>query len=292
MARLSTHDISTGTLREFSAVVSSSPAAVTRNNDRWPNPSYRDDGSDNEGLIRIAKLDRDCGNAVRLRARAGDTAPIGTTWITPVGTQKAQCNMETGLSTGQTFWVAWSAMFETWEWPTRDTSKFLITDGIHGYKVVDGNVISYPKSSMCVQWGMPPVTGTYPYPSVEATQPGKWCLYIDRHPDGPDEWYDRQILLQVPVTLGRWIDVRMRITLGAPGSVKCWINNQLQTLLTGGTEYIGDVTPRNPDPTEYWRWQTCIYRGQQLPLNAPSPVWGDAVMYRNNLRFATAEADL
>lgn len=316
MSRLFTADVSTGDLQQFSNVGCCGPTSFTRTapllnyRTAYHKSEWRKDGSVDNGLIRVVTSDPDCGYAVRLQQRATDVVPDGgdgpgqelPLYGIIGGASKMQTSMYPyRIYDGDTFWVAWSAMFETWTWPSnRVNQNFCVTDSIHGFNTANPVIgagstgSSYTLAAGSIGWGMPPFTGTYPYSGGDPTLPNHWVLWIDRQPTGLLDWYDRQILLQVPVTLGRWIDVKMRIHHDAPGSVKVWINGELQTLLTGGTEYTGDVSPpvQYQLPTGYWGWQHCIYRGQRLPASNPNPVFGDAVLHRANFRIASTESGL
>lgn len=309
MTRLFTADVSTGDLQQFGSIGCDGPdshavaAPLLGYKGMWHKTEWKKDGSLDNGRVRVARTDADCGHAVRFEQLATDVVPDGATtppYAIAAGAAKMQTSMYAHkIYDGDTFWVAWSAKFDEWSWPTnRVIQNFCVTDAIHGFNSDISQIGAagggYTLAATSVYWGMHPFSGAYPYTGGDPTLPNHWVLAVDRHPDGLLNWYNRQILLQVPITLGRWYDIRMRIYHDAPGSIKVWINGELQTLVTGGTEYTGDVSPPKQYqlPTGYWGWQHCIYRGQRLPQSNPNPVYGNAVMQRANFRIASTEGGL
>jgi hypothetical protein len=287
MSRISTCDFSNGDLKQWRLAHSSGPDARAKGDYSWkPKDIYPKGRSD--GSVAI-KSDPDCGYYAQLKLLPEDSAQTGG-WA---GTQKAQLDdSDNHVQENDTLWVAWSQKFVQFDaWPAaRKTRNFLITNewhGIYGPSPGGGSVF----------WGMPNWNG----PTTNKTEesfPGYWSLFVDQYTEynNPNTVFDRKILLHVPINIGNWIDVKMQIkwaTAANGGFIRCWINNEPQTLLTGGDTWFGQVTAPFAPGDEYQYYAAALYRSgsAQVDANYPLP-WETMIFNVANHRSATAESSL
>ena len=224
------------------------------------------------------------GYAVRQELRDGDTFQAGGDADALANTQKAQFTDHTDkIYAGDVRWHAWSTMFEQFDaYPVGyDPYGFLLTHSWHTSQ--DGAA-----GGATVIWGAPKVEGQYPGSLTFISPNGSndWMLYVDKYEADRTNW-NRVVLLERPVVLGEWIDVKMEIgwDLAADGYVRCWINNELQTLKTGGTVWNGATTVINPNPGEYYFVEHTVYRSDDSS-------WNDMIIHNSNYRSADSESDL
>lgn len=294
MARAFTGDYTTGNLKQWDQILSSGPASRA-SGDYLVSPTNFP-ASRGDHTVQVVTDDPDAGYACRFELRAADNFASGGDADGMVGSQKAELITYTPLiEPGDTWWHAWSIKFEQFNaWPAaRTTSNFLIADEWHSH-----NTQPAPVGGGTIFWGMPPWTGRI---IDEVKGPGSpegyYTLYVDKYSEGGTDlstMIGRTLLLNVPINLGNWIDIKMEVKYSPSdtlGYVRCWINNQPQTLLTGGTTYTGrttlGVTPTTT--TEYYYYQPGIYRSG----NSISPMpWDDMILHHANYRIADSESSL
>lgn len=285
MTRLFTGDFSNGRLTQWPTVHSSGPSG--RSNGDYNRPTSTSPDGPGDGSVEVRR-DPDCGPYLRLHLTADDSYALGGDSDWGNGTQKAQIDsINSPVYQGDTIWVAWSQKFVQFDaWPAGKTSSnFLITNEWHGK--------AGPRYGTSVFWGVAPWSGPW-NAKTSGTPVNHWSLCVDSYDTylGADPT-ERKILLNVPITLGEWIDVKMQIkwdTAANGGFIRCWINGQPKTLLGGSTTWYGQVTaPYSHIPGEYQYYAATIYRsGSGAAVNP----WGDMEIHVANHRTATTEDTL
>jgi hypothetical protein len=291
MARAFTGDFSTGNLTQLDYVISSGPTGQSTKDYVASTATYPTGRGDH--TVQMLREDPDCGYVCRFELRDGDSFAIGGDADGMAGSQKSEINRTTNqMKPGETWWKAWSIKFVKCDaWPAdKTTSNYLIFDEWHSH-----NTQPLPQGGGTVLWGMPPWTGRI----IDAnkgpgTPPGFYSLFVDEYAQGgsdPADHLGRTILLNVPINLGQWIDIKMEVKWAPQGYVRCWINNQPQTLLTGGTTWSGKttlgVTPTTTQ--EFYYPQIGIYRSGNGAAVQP---WDDMIIHHANYRAASTESAL
>lgn len=285
--RLFTGDFSTDNLAQWGGVNSSGPSGRATGDYYRPTTTSPDGPGD--GSVEVRR-DPDCGPYLRLYLKPEDSYAAGGDSDWGVGTQKAQLdNWNTHVSQGDTIWAAWSQKFVQFAaWPAgKTTANFVVTNEWHGF--------AGPLMGASVYWGVAPWSGLFTS-KTSGTPANHWSLIMDIYDTylGTNP-VERKLLLNVPITIGEWIDVKMQAkwdTAENGGFIRAWINGQPQTLLGGSTTWYGQVTaPYSHIPGEYQYYAATIYRtADGVPWAVP---WAaDFEIHVANHRTATTEDTL
>lgn len=298
MSRAFTGDFSTGDLTQWNNLISSGP--VGRTDADYFRPAADNPHGSGDHTIQLVRPDNDAAWACRFELRDDDSFGSGGDSAGMTGAQKAELTeWQLLLRPGETWWHAWSIKFEAFSLPEgRGDNHFLVLDEWHSH-----NTPPMPVGGVTVFWGAPPwsgLEGQYP-----GTPDGHFSLCVDKYsqggpidPEAPFDWdylIGREILLNVPVSLGNWIDIKMQVRYSHSdevGFVRCWINNVAQNLAGGGTTWYGRTTlgtPLTPPADEHYYAQPGIYR---CGSNVSPMLWDDMIIYHTGYRIASTEAGL
>lgn len=288
-------DFSTGDVSQYTTVISSGPVGQATG-DYFRSTEDNPDGLGDHTIQVIPNDDPDAGYVCRFELKDGDSFEYGGDSDWGVGTQKAELAVYPPIFyVGSTWWMAWSikfVQFDQWD-NTRGNANFLIFDEWHSQSQHPA-----PSGGATIFWGMPPwasgrLNGQNRGPG---TPYGYYSLIVDQYAEGGEDINDHQsrtTLLNVPIVIGQWIDIKMQVKWSPEGFIRCWINGQLQTLLSGGTTWNGQTTlGETPDPevvVERYYFQPGIYRSGD---GAPYFPWNDMVIHHANFRAAENETEL
>lgn len=290
MARIFTGDFSTGDASQYPSVLNSGPWFQSQYGTsgfsyQSVSPTvYRRGGKGTDRALQILS-DGDAGYYSRMELQSSDVLPATDSRYPNAQETKLGAN-GVQFVPGQTRWFAWSTKFAS-DFPQTFSGRnghHLICDEWHsrddlaiaaiGKTIVGGAVF---------MWGFPGWYGTFGSAAAEYT--GQYSLFVDNY-DNDCNLVSRTVILNTPINRGNWIDIKMQVKFsrGSDGFINVWINNQRQTLLTGGQTWTGPTcAPGLPDTVSYWYVQ-CLYRG--------SASFGTQVKYDTNFRIADSEDSL
>lgn len=245
MTRLFTGDYSTGNFRQWVALSNKITNGM---------PASYPGGYP----AAIVPLDGDCGFAARYELRTGDIPLIG-------GGERSEVS-NSGLADaaeGDVRFYAFSVKFDS-GFPTNHKDLgWGRTNQFH-----DG--AGFPT----ISWGWEPAT---------SAPNGYWSL-IQNPQSSPGVYLGAVSLLNVPLSLGNWHDIKMEMkhsTSDAVGYVRVWLNGVAQTL-AGGSTFTGRTMV--PGGTGAVHYQEGYYRF--------TPVAATGIVYHTGFRAADSESSL
>lgn len=195
------------------------------------------------------------GKVARFEVRSGDVPPFGGGERSEV-----QAGDETGGTEGQTRWYAFSTKFD---------STFPQNHADLGWGLTN-------------QWHANASGGSPPVGWYLDAKNGHWSLVVNRQ-SAPGTYLNSLSLIDVPLKVGTWHDVKMQVTWSRSdtvGAIKLWLNGVPQTFTNGSTTY--NVRTLIPGASSVY-YKEGIYRQAMAPT---------AIVYHTGFRTATAEGGL